>query len=72
MCIYFSLLDCKIIKYSIIHIATGLSSRGAGVGAALEALVSLGLAAALEEVAAPLAVAVSPVLAGGGWVTSHA
>ena len=35
-------------------------------------LVSLGLTAALQEVAAPLAVAVGPVLAGGGGVTRHA
>ena len=41
------------------------------VGAAGEAL-GLDLTAALEQVAAPHAVAVSPVLAGGGGVTSHA
>ena len=41
------------------------------VGAAGEAL-GLDLTTALEQVAAPHAVAVSPVLAGGGGVTSHA
>ena len=41
------------------------------VGAAGEAL-GRDLTAALEQVAAPHAVAVGPVLAGGGGVTSHA
>ena len=76
MCIFLPIILSIItinntIPLSISSTQLCLRSWRAEVGAALEGLISLGLAAALQQVTAPLAVAVCPVLAGGGGVTSH-